>query len=74
MAIVLAFIFAPQTGFVARNAQAEPLIPLCVLIMTGLLVKACASDQIRLGYTALAAAVSAVAYYVRPYGLFPGRS
>jgi hypothetical protein len=70
IAIVLAFIFAPRTAPPSFNALAEPLFLLCALVMTGLLVKAFATDQIRLGYTALAAAVSAVAYYVRPYGLF----
>lgn len=70
IAIVLAFMFAYRTGDAARSALAESLIVLCTLVVTWLLLKACTTDRIRLGYAALSAAVSGIAYYVRPYGLF----
>ena len=63
-------MFAPRTPSPSFNALAEPLFFLCVLAITGLMFKALADGCINLAYTALAAAASAVAYYVRPYGLF----
>ena len=50
--------------------MAEPLFLLCVLAMTGLMVKAFTVDRGRLGYTACAALASAAAFDVRPCGLF----
>jgi hypothetical protein len=70
IAIVLAFGSAPLIFSAARSAMAEALFLLSVVGVVYFAARATARDEPDLLYLALAAALAAVSYYVRPNGLF----
>ncbi|MDA9982098.1 glycosyltransferase family 39 protein, partial [Gammaproteobacteria bacterium] len=70
IAIVLAFGSAPLIFSAARSAMSEALFLLSVLGVVYFTARATARDKPDLRYLAVAAALTAVSYYVRPNGLF----
>ena len=70
IAIVLAFGSAPLIFSAARSAMSEALFLLSVLGVVYFTARATARDEPGLRYLAVAAALTAVSYYVRPNGLF----